>query len=62
VTRGLQLHSCAVSISGGVSCWGSNILGQVMLLVFVLRGLFPGAVEALFGLTAFRFAFADWQQ
>ena len=33
VTHGLQHLSCAVSSSGGVSCWGSNGFGQVMLCV-----------------------------
>ncbi len=39
VTHGLQEHSCAVSSSGGVSCWGRNNYGQVMLGV-----CFEGAV------------------
>ena len=33
VTHCLQAHSCAVSSSGGVSCWGNNDHGQVMLCV-----------------------------
>ena len=37
--RGMQGHSCALSSSGGVSCWGSNFYGQVMLVVS-----FEGAV------------------
>jgi hypothetical protein len=35
----LQGHSCALSISGAVSCWGYNQYGQVMLAAAFLMGL-----------------------
>ena len=34
VTSVMQYHSCAVSSGGGVSCWGRNDDGQVMLVDF----------------------------
>ena len=34
VTSVMQYHSCAVSSGGGVSCWGMNDDGQVILVDF----------------------------
>jgi hypothetical protein len=34
----MQSHSCAVSISGAASCWGSNSAGQVMPLEMLFDG------------------------
>ena len=34
VTRGLQYHSCGLSSSNTVFCWGQNGNGQVLLAVF----------------------------
>ena len=33
LTRVMQSHSCAVTMEGGVNCWGNNIYGQVMFLI-----------------------------
>ena len=39
VTLFLQGHSCALSSGGAVSCWGHNLIGEVILVVLFLRGL-----------------------
>ena len=38
VTLFLQGHSCALSNGGAVSCWGHNLIGEVILVVLFLRG------------------------
>ncbi len=62
VMRGLQAHSCALRSSGGLSCWGLNYIGQVMLFAFVLSGLLVHAGAARVGLTAFLFTCAGWRR
>ena len=43
----LQYHSCAVTISGGVLCWGGNFYGQVMSFVLLgLMGLLLSVLQA----------------
>jgi hypothetical protein len=31
LTRVMQVHSCAITIGGGVKCWGDGQNGRVML-------------------------------
>ena len=38
LTHEMQHHSCAVTIGGGVKCWGYNGAGQVMSHVVILLG------------------------